>query len=179
MDVEKVEVAPEDDQAAREFMKFANSYSSTGYNFQPTLAKFFARHRLAALEASGVRELEAENERLRAEVQRLRNILNEDGLAWPTLLIARDGEDPDAAPFRLEIPRAVCPDHQAEFQPDLFLSDGGRAYMRFLAASWRMGVPDFKLVTVEWRPVDHPALQAFDGREARFCSAAGYARLER
>lgn len=91
------------------------------------------------------------------------------GTAWPTILIGHFSDDP---PYRIEIPRAVCPEHQSAFRPEIFLTRGACDYMRFLATAWRTSEPDFAKLEVEWRGLDDPAFVAMDGEEARFCAPA-------
>lgn len=90
-----------------------------------------------------------------------------DGTAWPTILIGHFRDDP---PYRLEIPRAVCPEHQPQFRPEIFLTRAACDYFRFLVSAWKTSDPDFAKLEVEWAGLEHPAFVDLAGGDARFCA---------
>lgn len=89
---------------------------------------------------------------------------------YPAISFGPIAHREDAAfPYRLEVPRGMCPGCQDGFDPAFFFGDTARAAMATMIEREHRVSPDFTRLKVEWVAIADPALAEIAG--------GGHARL--
>lgn len=87
-----------------------------------------------------------------------------EGTTFPVVVFAPAGWDNCIpAPYRLEIPRLVCAQHQPDFRPELYFTEAARATMTGMITAGGRSAPDYSVLDVEWLPADDPVYEELKG----------------
>lgn len=85
---------------------------------------------------------------------------------WPVIEF---GKTEGGGPFRVMVPRLVCREHAAAFDPNVYVTDAAKKSMRAMTAQHGLTEPVFDDLRVEWRSAGDPDYAEVAGSgEARF-----------
>lgn len=91
------------------------------------------------------------------------------GSAFPVIQFGTADRVPGGkCPYRLEVPKAVCPQHQKDFRPGVYLGDASQAKIDAMLEQHGKPLGDYKRLFLTWKPLSDPAwVELKDGGQAR------------